>query len=285
MTAKNGLHNMAQVIQEIERVEQSATDFALFSGGNDSVVSTHKAHSEYDIDYTVYLDTNTGLQENKDHVKETCDKFGWDLLIAQSPMTLKEFALGSETREPLGFPSPSMHSWAYRYFKERQIAAIASHVNDNPRFYSGVRAHESNRRMQNVDGARREAERWVWISPIHDWRDSAVDAYREEHDLPTNPVAEKIGRSGDCFCGAFSNRTADFVELEAHYPGHAEWIKELEKDVQEELGTDEKYCYWGFGNMSENELRSMMAQNDDAQMHLCSSCDMPDTGDFDWSND
>jgi len=263
------------VTTEISDVEPAAQNFALFSGGNDSVVSTHVAHEEHDIDYTVYLDTNSGLEENKEHVKDVCERFGWDLLIASSPVTLREFALGTDSREPLGFPSPSMHSWAYQYFKERQLSKLATQTDDKPRYFSGVRSHESSRRMQNVDGGWREADRWVWVSPIHDWRDSAVDQYREEHDLPTNPVAEKIGRSGDCFCGAFSNRTADLVELEAHYPGHADWLKSLEEDVQDELGTDEKYCYWGFGDMSDNELMSLMAENDDAQMHLCSSCDLP----------
>ncbi len=267
---------MSEILTEIDDLPADATDFALFSGGNDSVASTHKAYSEYDIDYTVYLDTNSGLPANKEHVKDVCQEYGWDLLIAQSPVSLKEFALGTDTRKPLGFPAPSMHSWAYQYFKERQIASITTHVNERPRFYAGVRTHESKRRMNNVDGDKDEAERWTWINPIWNWRDEQTDDYREEHDLPKNPVAKKIGRSGDCYCGAFADRQAQLVELEAHYPKHADYLKELEQEVQDELGTDEKYCYWGFGDMSEKDMRAVMAKNDEAQMPLCSSCDVPD---------
>ena len=267
---------MSDVITDVSEIDEQATDFALFSGGNDSIASTHYSHKHYDIDYTVYLDTNSGIDENMEHVKEVCKEYGWDLAILSSPVTLKEFALGTDTRKPLRFPGPRMHSWAFQYFKERQLASIATRVDNTPNFYTGVRSHESQRRMSNVEGESQEAERWVWVSPIHDWRDSAVDQYREKHDLPTNPVVEKIGKSGDCYCGAYADREAQLLELQAHYPDHYEWLMDVEKQVQDELGTDEKYCYWGFANMSKKDLRATMVENDDAQMMLCSSCDVPD---------
>ena len=96
---------MSEILTEIGDLPTDAQHFALFSGGNDSVVSTHVAYDNHDIDYTVYLDTNTGLPENKEHVKEVCQKYGWDLLIAKSPYTLRDFVLGNENREPLGSPA------------------------------------------------------------------------------------------------------------------------------------------------------------------------------------
>jgi 3'-phosphoadenosine 5'-phosphosulfate sulfotransferase (PAPS reductase)/FAD synthetase len=271
------------VVTDTDDIDPAYTDFALFSGGNDSIVSTHRAYDAFDVDMAVYLDTNSGLPANLDHVKDVCDEYGWELAVISSPMTLKEFAVGNDTRKPLGFPGPGVHSWAYQYFKERQLGKIATQIDGTPRFFSGVRTHESERRMNNVDGERVEAERWTWISPVHDWRDSAMDKYRDEHDLPTNPVAEKIGRSGDCYCGAYAHRDAELAELEAHYPDHAEWLRELEAEVQEQIGTDDDYAYWGFGGLSEKELRAKMADDDMAQMSLCSSCDVPDypTGDTD----
>jgi 3'-phosphoadenosine 5'-phosphosulfate sulfotransferase (PAPS reductase)/FAD synthetase len=266
---------MSETLTEIEELPTDATDFALFSGGNDSVVSTHVAYKNYDIDYTVYLDTNTGLTENKEHVKGVCQEYGWDLLIAKSPYTLRDFVLGNENREPLGFPGPSAHSWAFQLFKERQLGYIATQTDNRPRYYAGVRQHESQRRMENVEGDTQEAYRWTWVRPIWNWRDERVDDYRAEHDLPHNPVDKKIGRSGDCYCGAYANRSTELVELEAHYPDHAEWLKEVEKEAQEQFGTDEDTSYWGFANMSEKDLRAVMADNDDNQMMLCSSCDVP----------
>lgn len=267
---------MNTVITDVSDIGPSCTEFALFSGGNDSVVSTHYAHQHVDIDWTVYLDTNSSIPENIEHVKSVCDRYGWDLAILEAPVTLKEFAVGTEDRQPLGFPGPAIHSWAFQYFKQRQLRQIARQTDAEPNFYTGVRSAESSRRMANVKGESQEGERWMWISQIHDWSDDRVDQYRADHDLPTNPVAEKIGRSGDCYCGAFANRETELLELQAEYPDHYEWIKDVEKEVQDEIGTDKNYCYWGFGNMSEKELRAKIAQNDESQMMLCSSCDVPD---------
>lgn len=264
------------VITDVSDIDSNAEHFALFSGGNDSIASTHYIHQQREIDYTVYLDTNSGIEENKEYVKDVCDRYGWNLAILSSPVTLKEFAVGTESRQPLGFPGPGIHSWAFQYFKERQLRAIATHVNGEPKFYTGVRSDESERRMRNVEGERQEAARWVWVSPIHDWSDERTDEYRQEHDLPRNPVNEKIGRSGDCYCGAYANRDTELTELQAHYPEHYEYLMEVEQEVQEEIGTDDDYCYWGFGDLDEKELRGLIAKNDDKQMPLCSSCDVPD---------
>jgi len=267
---------MSDVITDVGDIDEQATDFALFSGGNDSIASTHYAYENYDIDFTVYLDTNSGIPENKEYVKDVCDRYGWQLIVLSSPVTLKSFALGTDTRQPLGFPGPAAHSWAFQYFKQRQLRMIARQTDAEPKFYTGVRSDESARRMRNVEGETQEGERWLWIRPIHDWSDKQTDAYRKQHDLPRNPVNEKIGRSGDCYCGAYANRDAELIELEAHYPDHYEWLTDLEQEVQDEMGTSEPHCYWGFGNMSEKKLRALIAENDDAQMMLCSSCDVPD---------
>ena len=267
---------MQNVITDVEEIPTDAQHFALFSGGNDSIASTHYVHEHNEIDYTVYLDTNTGIPENKEYVKDVCNEYGWDLAILSSPVTLKEFATGTETRQPLGFPGPGVHSWAFQYFKERQLGQIATRTEPEPRFYTGVRTAESDKRMQNIDESREQAERWVWVNPICEWSDSEVDDYREKHDLPENPVNQKINRSGDCYCGAYANRSTELVELEAHFPEHYEWLMNVEEEVQAELGTEQPSSYWGFGNMDERELRAEIAKNDDAQMMLCSSCDVPD---------
>jgi len=267
---------MSNVIRDANNLPTDAEHFALFSGGNDSLASTHYSMEKYDIDFVVYLDTNTGLPENREFVERVCEQYDWPLAVLSSPVTLKEFALGTEDRQALGFPGPAIHSWAYQYLKERQLQAITTHVDSTPKFYTGLRSHESDRRMSNVTGERQEAGRWVWVSPLHDWRDERVDEYRVKHDLPISPVVDAIGRSGDCYCGAYAHRDTELAELEAHYPAHAAWIKLLEEQVQKELGTDEEYSYWGFGGLSEKELRAKMAQDDANQMSLCSSCDVPE---------
>jgi 3'-phosphoadenosine 5'-phosphosulfate sulfotransferase (PAPS reductase)/FAD synthetase len=264
------------IVNTVDEIDPGCTDFALFSGGNDSMASTHKAHEDNDIDYAVYLDTNSGLGENLEYVKRASESQGWDLAILSSPYTLEEFALGSEDRQALGFPGPEAHSWAYNMFKRRQLGYLATRVNARPTYYSGVRTHESNNRMSNVSGQQTEADRWTWERPIHNWRDERVEQYRDDHDLPENPVTQKIGRSGDCYCGAFAHRDTEMLELEAHYPDHAEWLQELEQKVADSRDENDERCYWGFGGLSEKEIRAKLAEDDMGQMSLCSSCDIPD---------
>lgn len=254
--------------------------YALFSGGDDSLASTHLVMERRDTpaDRVVYLDTRSGLDANLEYVREVCDDYGWPLVVATAPIDLEQFATGDGPgdRDAWGFPGPGAHSWAFRYFKERQIQHLNQCHDDPAHFYTGVRSAESDRRLENVnDTGRDDTGRWVYVNPIHDWPDRAVDAYRERHDLPRNPVAEAIGRSGDCYCGAFAARTEELVELQAHYPDHAEWLLDVEQRVQAALGADRDEAYWGFGNLGDKELRAMVAANDPDQMALCSTCDVP----------
>ncbi|MFB6282562.1 MAG: phosphoadenosine phosphosulfate reductase family protein [Halobacteria archaeon] len=248
---------------------------ALFSGGNDSLVSTHYCMTEEETDKVLYIDTGTGLKENEDFIRKVCDEYDWDLMVKGSSTSLKEFAL------KYGFPGPAAHSWVYRYLKERVLQQIATNAEKKPHFYGGVRRAESERRMRTVGEEEVEeggGGRWWWHSPIMDWSDSDVEKYRDEHDLPTNSVTEKIHRSGDCFCGAFATRDEELVELQAHYPEHYEWLMSVEEEVQEELGDEEDKCYWGHGGSSDTEMTYLRK----GEEKLCSSCQNNIQNSADW---
>jgi len=256
-----------------------APHYALFSGGYDSLVLTHYVieSDRLPVDRVLYLDTNTGIPENKEWVEEVCEEYGWPLRVEQSDTNLYEYATGANSdRQALGFPSPRNHSWIYRYLKERPLREVARSHSGKPHYWTGVRVHESDNRMENVDVDGSETEYWFWHAPISNWTDTHMERYREKYDLPTSPVVEAINRSGDCFCGAFDARMETLIDLEAHYPDHAEWIRETEERVQEEIGADKRLAYWGFGKEDEKELRRVMAKRDEAQMTLCSTCSIPD---------
>jgi 3''-phosphoadenosine 5''-phosphosulfate sulfotransferase (PAPS reductase)/FAD synthetase and related enzymes len=127
------------------RVRQNHMDItthvALFSGGKDSLVSTHYAFTHFPIDFVAYLDTNSGLPANLEYVRSVCDNQNWPLQVLKSPVTLTEFAT------KYGFAGPSVHGWAYSYFKERQLRQLANEYG-NVVLYSGVRSDESERRMK-----------------------------------------------------------------------------------------------------------------------------------------
>ena len=206
----------------------------------------------------VYLDTTIGIEENHEYVQNLCDEFGWQL------WTLRTHESFERMVEKYGFPGPSKHTIAYAYLKERQLSKLAS-VAEDPHFYTGIRANESQRRMGN---AKRKQEKLgaVWHSEIIDWSLGRVKDYIMDHDLPENPLWDK-GHFKDCGCGAFGS-PEELIELQADYPEMYDKIKELE----ESLDRDDERTKWGWDALSETELRKIRAENDDMQMTLCSTC-------------
>lgn len=242
--------------------------FALFSGGHDSLVSTHYAMENDLAECVVHLDTNTGIQENIQFVKDTCERFDWPLEVYTARMELEEFA------KEFGFPKAGAHNWAYRYFKERPLQRVVRDSNTNhAEMYTGVRRSESKRRMNTVEDEKEE-QNWTWYAPIADWSEQDCDEYIEKHDLPKSKVVDQICRSGECYCGAFAHRDEELIELSAEYPDHAEWLLETENKVQEEIGTDEDHCWWGSEGVSSERLQELQESDgiDESTPMMCKDC-------------
>lgn len=216
-------------------LDRGDADYALFSGGDDSLVSTHRAMESGESDAVLYLQTNSGLAENLEYVFDVCRRHEWPLRVERSPMSLIEMGM------KYGFPGSALHTAAYSYFKQRQLRTVANEQDRKPEFVSGVRVAESDRRAKNIpdDTVRAlDAEgRWYWVNIIKDKTDVDVAQYRENHGLSRNPVAAQIHRSGDCYCGAFAHRDELLIDLYAKgYDRHATWLEAVEVRVQEYRG-------------------------------------------------
>jgi 3'-phosphoadenosine 5'-phosphosulfate sulfotransferase (PAPS reductase)/FAD synthetase len=243
----------------------------MFSGGYDSLAATHYAMEKLNCDVVLHIDTETGIPENQRFVEHTCDLFDWPLEIITPNKTLVEFA------KEHGFPKAPAHSWIYRYLKEHPLSRFVTKLEpEKPHFYTGVRKQESDRRMENVTAEQQEGvmERFWWEAPIAEWSNEDVADYIVEKGLPRNPVVETIGRSGECFCGAYADRFSELLTLKEHYPDHYEWVMQVEQEVQCEIGDEEDYCYWGSSGMSSDELQELMeSQDNDVGMTMCADCD------------
>jgi len=250
-------------------------DFALFSGGHDSLVSTHYLMENEYCEKVLHLDTNTGIPKNEEFVVEVCEEYGWPLRIEESPYTLLEIAteLG-ENDEGFGFPGPSFHSVMYRCLKERQLQRIATEHDEPPHYWTGVRKGESERRMKTVTDAVKEEDRWTWHAPIRNWTKERCEDYIEEWNIPRNSVVENIHRSGECYCGCYANRDEELIELQAHYPEHYEWLMDVEQQVREEIGTERERAYWGHDSISGSDFLHLRHKYDpEDDMTLCRDCE------------
>jgi 3'-phosphoadenosine 5'-phosphosulfate sulfotransferase (PAPS reductase)/FAD synthetase len=219
-----------------------------------------------EADSVVHIDTGIGIPETQEFVRETCREHGWPLEVVSSDFDYDEIV------EENQFPGPAVHIIMYSKLKERALRIVARWTKDKPIFVTGVRKHESEARFKNVEPEQEDSS-WIWRANIHDFTQSDVDAYIDEHGLNRSPVKQKFHHSGECLCGAFGNRTEELVLLEAHYPETAERIKALESEVQDEHGADDKRSYWAHGGMSSIDLRALLADNDETQMMLCNSCE------------
>lgn len=249
------------------RLVNMTTHYALFSGGHDSLVSSHIAMEKGPATEVLHLDTNTGIPQNLEHIEYVCGEYGWPLQIVESPKTLKEFA------KEWGFPGPGWHHIAYRWFKERQLEQVASEADGKPHFWAGVRKDESDNRLKaiNKTGVVEPADQWIWHKPLAYMTKDRCEEYIDKNSLPRNPVVENIHRSGECYCGAYATRDEELIDLQVHYPEHYEWLKEVEDEVIAERGEDDPRAYWANGSMSPPDVTALKRMRGKTGL-LCSDC-------------
>lgn len=246
-------------------------DYSLFSGGHDSLVSTHFCMTNGKTEKVLHLDTNAGIPETQEYVKEVCERYEWPLVIEEAPVTFKELVLeyGSE---PYGFPGPPMHIWAYSMLKERSLRNVAKRHDDKPHYWTGVRKSESDRRMTTISEGKEEVLYWIWHTPIADWSEKDINSYIEKHNLSRSPVVENMCMSGECLCGAFSHRDEELIDLQAHYPETYERLMDLEEEVINELGEDCDKAYWAHGSSTKSEMKALKNEYEPKSQVLCSDC-------------
>ena len=203
--------------------------FALFSGGHDSVTSTHVAAQHPSFTAVVHVNTGIGIEQTREYVRQVCRDQGWPLLELKAPEGLYE----QRCRER-GMPGgPIQHGIMYQLLKDDQLRAL---VREHKRFrgdrvglVTGIRQAESERRLRvhPVPITRERAQ--LWINPILEWTKADVDNYMDSVGLPRNPVVDKLHRSGECLCGALADpQELDWIAF--WYPETAARIRALEQD-------------------------------------------------------
>ncbi|HXC04393.1 MAG TPA: phosphoadenosine phosphosulfate reductase family protein [Bacteroidia bacterium] len=234
--------------------------FALFSGGNDSIVSTHFA-MEKGADSVVHINTGIGIRETREFVRDTCNRYGWPLIEEFPPdKTYEQFVL------KYGFPGPAAHRYAYVWLKERALNKIIRENKksrkDRIALVTGVRNQESARRMGYTNPILRVGSS-VWVAPIYMYSKIDLHKYRTTHSLPQSEVSRKLGMSGECLCGAFAS-PSEFQLIWKNYPEAAIQISDLEDKVK---AAGIPRCIWG-----DRSYKAPISIKDDSFMPMCIGC-------------
>lgn len=243
------------VLSNITSMFRISHVMAAFSGGDDSIVSTHWAMANIPGCVVMTADTGVGLHATRTHQGNVCEKYGWDRLLASPDVEgppkgwITPWEAGNTSYEEFvlnhGFPGPAQHHRMYQRLKQRAFRKIKRLLGCRPRgtrvlVVSGIRHDESAIRAgYKASWAEEAKEGFVWMNPFY-WRTAAdFEAYRTEFGLSRNPVKRRCGISGECCCGAF----AAPGELQAYRsvePSFADYLDSLQARVANRFP-------WGWG--------------------------------------
>lgn len=229
----------------------------LFSGGNDSTLMVHLTRPF--LTHAAHINTGIGIPETTQFVKDTCKILDLELIELITPPEVYEALVlnpGSLRQRPQrdsyepGFPGPNAHGTAYFYLKQRRIRElrrmfVAPRSGKLVGFVTGIRQSESTRRMgRGITQPIKESDKdggIVWINPVIAFTPTLMNQYRERFNVPRNPVADLLHRSGECLCGAFA-KADELKEIELWYPEVGARIRGYERKLKE-MGVPR--CAWG----------------------------------------
>lgn len=247
--------------------------FLLYSGGYDSVCSTHIANAwaqarPHGHTKVISLDTGVAADGWREYVTLVGLRENWVHEIWNNPKPDFYF----ENAREFGFPYTKQMHWQmmYRNLKERTLDAVRRAHKVNPRdrcmLVSGVRRDESVERADTPEWLEDGAA--LWVSPLVNWTKRNIYEYRLVHDFEPNPFYETVGGSGDCECnwGQFT----DIDTLEHYSPKLAARIRPVHEECLLKFG-------YGYGERASAGLIAERAGQAtlpgiEPIMNLCASC-------------
>lgn len=208
------------VIADVMREFKISDVLAAFSGGDDSIVSTHWCMGRFPDAVVMTADTKIGLEAARKHQETVCGNLQWQREVASPEVSgtpkgwIGEWREGATYYEEyclnFGFPGPDQHRRMYQRLKQRAFRQVRERVGKRDRgtrimVVSGIRQDESSVRAGYKRAYREEAsERFVWVNPFYYCNAIDFETYRQEFGLPRNPVKRLCGISGECCCGAYA---------------------------------------------------------------------------------
>lgn len=251
--------------------------FLLYSGGYDSVCSTHigwawaaSMMAMHGRTKVISIDTGVAADGWLEFVARTARSERWLHEVWSNPNP--DFYY--ENCREFGFPYTKEMHWQimYRNLKERAIDALRrAHKdarNDRCMLITGMRRAESRQRASTPEWLEDGAA--LWVSPLVDWTDRQVYEYRVARGFEPNPFYETVGGSGDCECnwGQFT----DIDTLERYSPELAAKIRPIHEACLAKFG-------YGYGERGDNSgllaerAGQMVLPGIEPMMNLCASCE------------
>lgn len=260
----------AVAILKVAREEHGPIEmWAGFSGGHDSVCVAHLMATQMPEQFsgTFHANTGFGVEATRQYVRDLSASQGWPLREIKTPESYRRIVKG------IGFPGAAYHRIMYSRLKDRPVM---QHLRERKAGHkrttrillaTGIRNDESRKRMGYSDTVTRTGS-LVWVNPLLHWTHDDREEYIAQAKLPRNLIADQLGMSGECMCGAYA-RPGELERLRSVDPELAAEIDDLNQEIIPRLG-------WGWeeqppkGHVTpQEELRAVLTK-----APLCAACDM-----------
>lgn len=262
--------DMARAISSSIRLMESAIAnyqpthiVAMVSGGRDSAAAYAIAEEMgLPVDLILHGNTRTGIPDTTQFVTDYYGNRRQDFALADAGNAYERYVM----RKGFFGKGRSAHNYSYRILKADPFrAAISRLIRHGKRgirvmLLNGARASESENRRINLPRTRMDKGN-MWVNICHDWTNGARDAYLASRDVPINPVANVLCRSGECMCGTMQTN-GDRIEAAAFYPSWGNWLNDLEATVKAKHGFG-----WGDTGPEYKDPRQ-----DDLFQPMCAGC-------------
>lgn len=264
------------ILEKSDRIVQAAIkrhkpDYivSMVSGGKDSAAS-HAVLEDLGvkIDFIIHGQTRTGIPETTEFVKDYYGRKTPELLIADAGTAYEDYIL----RKGFFGCGYDAHAYAYRILKAGPFRKLISATmrkrqrGINILLFNGARKDESENRQKNLKLFRRDpaSKGNIWFNPIHWWDQESRDQYLEKRQVPINPVAKALCRSGECMCGTMQSK-AERIEAAAIYPEWGGYMDNLEAEVRKKFP-------WGWGEVMPKWYKQHKDGQRDLFMPMCVGC-------------
>ncbi len=241
--------------------------YTAFSGGDTSLATAHWMMNNVPGCRVFHANTGIGIEAAREFVRETCKSYQWPL----DEIRAKEDC-GQDYRDMVlkhGFPGPAMHHRMYARLKERPVRLLVKRAKQKRRdkvmIATGIYKEESQIRMGYGERNINFVGSQMWVNPFYWWPKQRFMDYLARHGIKRSPVAEALGMSGECLCGAHAHR-GEKALIRTVDPATAAYLDELERDVRK-AGHD-----WGWedrpprGKVLEEALTPL-------EMPFCRGCE------------
>lgn len=210
---------------------------AMVSGGRDSAAAYAIAEEMgLPVDLILHGNTRTGIPETTQFVTDYYGNKRQEFAIADAGGAYERYVM----RKGFFGKGRAAHNFSYRILKADPFrAAISRLIRQRKRgvrvmLLNGARKSESENRRLNLPPARLDKGN-LWVNICHEWTAGVRDAYLASREVPINPVAVALCRSGECMCGTMQTK-GDRIEASALYPAWGAWLNDLEAAVKAKHG-------------------------------------------------